>query len=108
MEALVFSRRAAADISKKASAEFELDIEPPEEIPDYSGAPVPLSIQDEIRAIMQRSYFVFPDTALARQGLKTINNILARLQKGKFKKDCAYEEILSLATVSAMVLKEIV
>ena len=104
----MFSRRAAADINKKAKTEFEFEIEPLEENPDYSGAPVPLAIRDEIRAIMQRSYFVFPDTALARQGLKSINNMLARLQKGKFKKDCNYEEILSLATVSAMVLKEIV
>ena len=76
-------------------------------IQDYSGAPVPTELADEIREIMQRSYFVFPDAGLARQGLKSINAILDRLRVGKFKKDCNYEEILSLATIAAMVLKEI-
>ncbi len=107
LEALVFSRRAAQDINEKSATPFELKYDEADYIQDYSGAPVPDDLADEIREIMQRSYFVFPDVGLARQGLKSINSILDRLRVGKFKKDCAYEEVLSLATVAAMVLKEI-
>ena len=51
---------------------------------DASGAPVPDDIQTEIRNIMQRAYFVLPDPAAIRVGLKQIDNILKRLKGGKY------------------------
>ena len=107
LEALVFSRRAAQDINEKSALPFELCYDENDYVQDYSGAPVPSELRNEICDIMQRSYFVFPDTGLARQGLKSINAIIDRLRTGKFKKDCTYEEILSMATIASMVLKEI-
>ena len=105
LEALVFSRRAAEDI-KRCMAVGYADVDAlPVEI-DASGAPVPDDIQTEIRNIMQRAYFVLPDPAAIRVGLKQIDNILKRLKGGKYAWTTEYFETLSLATVAFIILTE--
>ncbi len=105
LEALVFSRRAAEDI-KRCMANGYAGVQALPANLDFSGAPLPDGIVSEIRGIMQRAYFVLPDAAGIRFGLKQIDNILKRLKGGRFACTAAYVEALSLATVAYIVLKE--
>jgi len=105
LEALVFSRRAAEDI-KRCMANGFAGVSALPAQNDFSGAPIPDGIVTEIRSIMQRAYFVMPDAAAIRFGLKQIDNILKRLKGGKYKWTTEYLEALSLATVAFIVLSE--
>lgn len=105
LEALVFSRRAAEDIKRCMQNGFASVDAIPVEF-DFSGAPLPEGMRDEIKNIMQRAYFVMPDAGAIRFGLRQIDNILKRLKGGKFAFTTQYLETLSLATVAYIVLKE--
>ena len=105
LEALVFSRRAAEDI-KRCMANGFAKVQALPATLDFSGAPLPDGVVAEIRSIMQRAYFVLPDAAAIRFGLKQIDNILKRLKGGRFAVTREYVEALSLATVAYIVLKE--
>ncbi len=106
LEALVFSRHAAEDIRRCISSGFPSVNALPYSL-DYSGAPVPKGISDEIRAIMQRSYFVLPNEEAVRTGIRQIDNILHRLQGSKFEITTDYCEALSLATAAHIILSEV-
>ena len=106
LEALVFSKRAAADIKRCMSAGFPKVEEHPYSY-DATGAPVPASIKTDIRSIMQRAYFVFPDQAAVRQGLFQIDSILKRLHGGKYAITTEFCETLSMATAARIILKEV-
>lgn len=105
LEALVFSRRAAEDI-KRCMANGYAGVDALPVSIDPTGAPVPDDIANEIRSIMQRAYFVLPDPAAVRVGLKQIDNILKRLKGGKYAWTTEYFETLSLATVAFIILTE--
>ncbi|MBQ5995006.1 MAG: FAD-binding protein [Clostridia bacterium] len=106
LEALVFGRRAAQDISA-LKAKGLPSVEPVEKQLDISGAPLPKGMRTEIRKIMQRAYFVIPDEDAVRLGLKQVDRILKRLGAGKFAVTPDYCEALSLATVAHIILKEV-
>mgnify|MGYP002508038131 CR=1 FL=1 len=106
LEALVFGRRAAEDITRCIGAGFAHAAET-EHITDITGAPLPKGLRTEIRTIMQRAYFVIPDPGAVRTGLKRVDAILKRLQSGKFAVTPDYCEALSLATVAHIILKEV-
>lgn len=105
LEALVFGRRSAEDITKKSENER---FAPPEfpEIPDISGAPVPKDIDKTVNDIMQRSTFVIPDLSACQTGIKQVDRYLERLRSGHFAVTREYCEALSLATVAHIILKE--
>ncbi len=106
LEALVFGRRAAQDITRCVQAGFA-SVSVTEHNLDISGAPLPKGLRTEIRSIMQRAYFVIPDSGAVRTGLKRVDAILKRLQTGKFAVTPDYCEALSLATVAHIILKEV-
>lgn len=106
LEALVFGRRAAEDITRCIETGYA-QVQPVEYNTDYSGAPLPKGIRTEIRSIMQRAYFVMPDLAAVRTGRKRVESILKRLKNGKFAVTPDYCEALSLATVAFIILKEV-
>lgn len=106
LEALVFGRRAAEDITRCVNAGFA-HVTETEQTLDISGAPLPKGLRTEIRSIMQRAYFVIPDPGAVRTGLKRVDAILKRLQTGKFAITPDYCEALSLATVAHIILKEV-
>ncbi len=106
LEALVFGRRAAEDITRCVQAGFA-SVSVTEHNLDISGAPLPKGLRTEIRSIMQRAYFVIPDSGAVRTGLKRVDAILKRLQTGKFAVTPDYCEALSLATVAHIILKEV-
>jgi len=106
LEALVFSKRAADDIKRCMAAGFPKVQEHPYSY-DMSGAPVPSNMKTEIRSIMQRAYFVFPDQAAVRQGLVQVDDILKRLKGGKYAVTTEFCETLSMATAAHIILKEV-
>lgn len=107
LEALVFGRKAAEDITRCIRAGFYKLSVPEEKESDRTGAPLPKGTRTEIRDIMQRAYFVIPDEAAISQGKKRIENILNRLKNGKFAVTADYCEALSLATVAYIILQEV-
>lgn len=108
LEALVFSRRAAQDIKRCMAAGFPTVSEYPSPLEQpENGAPVPKGLKDEIRSIMQRSYFVLPDQGTVRSGLRQIDNILKRLKGGSYAITTDFCETLSMATNAYIILKEV-
>ncbi len=108
LEALVFGRKAAEDITKCIEAGFYSVSVPEKEIePSRSGAPLPKGTRTEIRDTLQRAYFVIPDEGAIHEGKKRIENILQRLKNGKFAITADYCEALSLATIAYIILKEV-
>lgn len=107
LEALVFGRKAAEDITRCIKAGFYKLTVPDEKEPDRTGAPLPKGTRTEIRDIMQRAYFVIPDEGAIHQGKKRIENILNRLKNGKFAVTPDYCEALSLATIAHIILQEV-
>ncbi len=107
LEALVFSRLIAEDINKKPNAHkggelVEYGISSPD------GKPLPEGIPAEVRQIMQRSYFVYPDYDEAERGLKRITELKNELEGGGFAVTAEYVETKSLVTVAYIILKEII
>ncbi len=108
LEALVYGRKAAEDITKCIEAGFYPLTLPKEETPIIStGAPLPKGTRTEIRDILQRAYFVIPDEGAIHQGRKRVDNILKRLKNGKFALTPDYCEALSLATIAYIILSEV-
>lgn len=108
LEALVFGRKAAEDITRCINAGFfKATVPTDEKESDKAGAPLPKGTRTEIRDILQRAYFVIPDEGAIHQGKKRIENILNRLKNGKFAVTADYCEALSLATVAYIILKEV-
>lgn len=107
LEALVFGRKAAEDITRCIRAGFYKLTIPEEKESDRTGAPLPKGTRTEIRDIMQKAYFVIPDEGAIPQGKKRIENILNRLKNGKFAVTADYCEALSLATIAYIILQEV-
>ena len=106
LEALVFSRLIAEDISAKRfvhiNEEFtEYDMSSPD------GKPLPEDIPAEVRSIMQRSYFVYPNYEEAEKGLKRITDLKNLLDNGGFAITAEFVETKSLVTVAYIILNEI-
>ncbi len=106
LEALVFSRRAAEDISNHLEEEKgDISGTPPK--PNTSTKPIPTGIRTKIREIMQKSYFIIPDIEEAKRGLPVIEDFLNMLKNGDYALTSDYVEAKSLATVAYIILKEI-
>ena len=105
LEALVFSRRATYDISRRMRHEQSGVMVPPPAIPSGT-KPLPQGIRTTIREIMQKAWFVVPDLNEARIGLRKATEILHDLCVGGYKLTSDYIEAKSLATVCCIILKE--
>ncbi len=105
LEALVFSRRAAADIVSRMVA-GEPKVNSPLYTPANGTAPLPDGLRTQIREIMQKAHFVLPDAGAAEKGLRTIEQILQRLDSRMYRKTPDYCEAKSLCTVAYLILKE--
>lgn len=107
LEALVYGRKAAEDITRCLRADYPALTDFTEPEADRTGAPLPKGIRTEIREIMQRAYFVIPDEGAIHQGKKRLEAILNRLRNGKFAITTDYCEARSLATVAYLILREV-
>ena len=108
LEALVFSRRAAVDITLNISTNGR-----PKPLGEHkktintSGKPLPEGMRSKIRAIMQEAYFVNPNIEKATKGLHEIEQILNELLSTQYIIDSHYIEARSLATVASIILREV-
>lgn len=111
LEALVFSRLIAEDINEKIKPDtlnkFQL-LEYPMPEPEQFTKPLPSGIQQEVRQIMQRSYFVFPNYEEAEKGLARITELKELLDNGGYAITAEFVETRSLVTVAYIILKEVV
>ncbi len=107
LEALVFSRRAAADITQRLGAENNAPFESVSDKTDLSGNKMPHGFRTEIRKIMQDCHFVIPKPEAVEGGLKRINEILENILEGGFEINRDFVEARSLAIIASNVLREV-
>ena len=105
LEALVFSRLIAEDINANFVPDNRTEIEYPMSSPD--GKPLPKGIKTEVRDIMQKAYFVFPDYDEAQKGFARVSELKEMLDNGGFEVNADFVETKSLVTVAYIILKEI-
>lgn len=105
LESLVFSRLIAEDINKHGKSDEKADIEYPMSSP--SGKPLPHGIRTEVRHIMQKAYFIYPDYDEAEKGLKRITELKNMLSSDEWKVTPDFVETKSIVTCAYIILKEI-
>lgn len=107
LEALVFSRRAAQDITEKLKNDNGASVGelPPKESLEGNG--LPHGLRTEIRKIMQTAHFVIPDPSAVPAGLKRAKEIKDLLLNGHYKIDHNFVEARSLACVACIILEEV-
>lgn len=106
LEALVFSRRAAEDITARLQR-GRAELAQPEAPSVPSGQPLPHGYRTEIRQIMQSSHFVLPTPEAVPEGLKKARRILGELNSGNYELSSDLIEAKSLATVACIILQEL-
>jgi L-aspartate oxidase len=109
LEALVFGRLAAEDISRRIKTD-KPNTEHLQSFPfNFSdNAPeVPSGVRRKIRSIMQRAFFVIPDMAAAAEGFETISKLREDLENGGYRLDTHCTEAKSLAACAYIILREI-
>ncbi|MEG2597232.1 MAG: FAD-binding protein, partial [Oscillospiraceae bacterium] len=108
LEAIVFARQIAEDINVRTEQNEKLSVIPYAFSLPEGTEPIPHGIRTEIRAIMQKSHFVFPDTMAAIAGFERIQELKNMIEKGNFFVNVDYIEARSLATVAYLILKEVI
>lgn len=106
LEALVFSRLIAEDINACGTDTVGEDIDYPMSSPE--GAALPHGIRTEVRHIMQKAYFIYPDYAEAKSGFKRLTELKKQLENGGYEITPEYVETRSLVTVAYIILGEII
>ena len=106
LEALVFSRRAADDISKKCLASSST-LSPQALFEPRYGNELPSGIRSEVREIVQKSFFVNPDIDAARRGLCRVCEIDQMLETGDFTDSIDLLEATSLVKIAKFILTEV-
>lgn len=108
LEALVFSRRAAQDITKRMKTDENRPFPEFEEHDDLSGKPLPHGYRTEIRRLIQECHFVIPNHEAAPKSLERITEILSEIISGGYEINRDFVEARSLATVAAIILREVI
>jgi L-aspartate oxidase len=110
LEALVFGRTCAEEISKRLEKK-PVDVKT---LATYrflrrlDAKPVPTGVRTRIRNIMQKAYFVIPDMREVKTYLPEVTHIKEELENGNFIVDADYAEAKSLATAAYLILREII
>ncbi len=108
LEAIVFAEQIAEDINSKAEGCGGENVVPYEFNTHESTEPIPHGIRTEIRAIMQKSHFVLPNTLAAIEGFERIKELKNFIENGNFLVNVDYIEAKSLVTVAYIILKEVI
>lgn len=107
LEALVFSRRAAADILGRMETDENKAIELPAQKDELSGKQLPHGYRTEIRRLMQDCHFVIKKPEAVPENLRKAKEILSDLNEGGYEINRDFIEARSLATVAVIVLEEV-
>ena len=106
LEALVFSRHAAQDITKKMGYYAEKRFEQAQFDPHQDAEPVPHGVRTQLRHILQESYFVKPNAEKIQENFSKVCDILHQLEDGNYKVNYDYVEARSTATIAFLILNE--
>ena len=106
LEAVVFSRRCATEINSLVK-DCGQDFDAYRFENDFDAPPIPHGIRTEVRAIMQRSYFVTPDLAEAAKGFERVCALMEQLEHNRYLVNRDYVEARSLVTVARIILEEV-
>lgn len=107
LEALVFSRRAAGDISQKVLNGKDKPA-PSEVFTLKTGNKLPTGLRTQIRAMVQESFFVNPDVEAARKNLPRLLEIERNLENGNYSDGLDYLEVTSLVKIAKIILTEVI
>lgn len=105
LEALVFSRRAAEEISKEAEDISPRFVEGTFK-PVTATEPIPHGIRTELRRILQENYFVIPNTENIRAAYERVTELIQLIACEDWKMDLDYLEAKSQATCAYLILEE--
>ena len=105
LEALVFSRRAAHDITEKNKAHTQ-EYTQADFVVDSDAPHIPHGIRTKVRKIMQSAYFVIPDVEEVFKGYRDICELKESLDNGRYKVDRDYVEASSLCTCAYIILSD--
>ncbi len=107
LEALVFSRSAAEDITRriKKYGRKPLGSEPAHRSTD--GAPMPTGCRSKIREILQDAYFVIPKPEKYQESYEMVQEILDELLREKYEISSDLIEAQSAAIVASIILDEV-
>ena len=105
LEALVFSRRAAEEITRQADAIGDRYVQG-EFAPVTATEPIPHGIRTELRKILQETYFVIPNTEQLHAAYARITELIQLIACEDWRMDTDYLEARSQATVAYLILEE--
>lgn len=107
LEALVFSRTAAEDITLRLRSRGRrpLGLEPAH-LP-IDGQPVPRGCRSKIREILQDAYFVLPKPEKYEESYREIEEIIKQLFSQKYQIGSDFVEANSIAVVASIILDEV-
>lgn len=105
LEALVFSRLIAEDINEKVTHGSDGEVEYPMTSPE--GKELPRGIRTEVRHIMQKSYFIYPNYPEAEKGLKRITELKNEIDSGGYVVTPDFVETKSIVTCAYIILTEV-
>ena len=106
LEALVFSRRAANDISEKIAKYGKRTLGKAPKLQNVEGKKLPSGIRTKIREIMQDTYFVIPKHEKAEESYNQVDKLLTDLVTQKYEINADFVEARSLAIVAGIILEE--
>ncbi|MGN0537403.1 MAG: L-aspartate oxidase [Acutalibacteraceae bacterium] len=107
LEALVFSRRAANDITKRLKEEKNDSFNNIPAPRALEGNTLPSGLRTEIRAILQDTHFVIPKPENVEKGLERAREIRDQIMNGGYTINQDFIEARSLATVACLILEEV-
>ncbi len=107
LEALVFARRAALDVSRRLKEEPDVTVAEGKPWYREGKIPMPHGLRTEIRETLQNACFVFPDKEAIDRDLPTIQRILVCLEQGDYETDRDLLEARAIATVACIIMKEL-
>jgi L-aspartate oxidase len=107
LEALVFSRSAATDITRriKTYGRRPLGNEPVHR--PIEGKPIPKGCLSQIREILQDTYFVIPKPEKYQESYKKVEKILDELLSENYEINSDLIEAKSIAIVASIILDEV-
>lgn len=105
LEDLVFARQIAETVNGRAGSMIPAGSFG---LPGRTGTePLPAGFRTELRAIMQKAYFIEPDPAAVVAGFERVRAIRAQLDRDAFAVTRQYVETRALAHAAYAVLKEL-
>jgi L-aspartate oxidase len=107
LEALVFSKRAATDITNRINNGGIKPLGAEPEKQNIKGKKLPKGIRTRIRQIMQETYFVIPNFDNVPKAYNEVKSIIKDLMTAGYEINADYVEARSLAIIAEIILEEV-